>query len=198
MSIKAKRSCASSASRRRAACRAFRSPRRTRPRASWAARYGWSRRRSMPAAAARAAASRWRSRSTRCINTPPSILGMTLVTHQTGPEGRVVQRLLVEEGADIRKELYVGMVVDRGTQRVTLDRELRGRHGDRGSRRAHARENSQGGHRSGRRASPTPRRTTSRARSACPRRRWRRRAASCRGCIARSTNAMPRSPRSIR
>jgi succinyl-CoA synthetase beta subunit len=48
------------------------------------------------------------------------ILGMTLVTHQTGPEGRVVKRLLVEEGADIRKELYVGMVVDRGTQRVAL------------------------------------------------------------------------------
>ncbi len=49
-----------------------------------------------------------------------AILGMTLVTHQTGPEGRVVKRLLVEEGADIRKELYVGMVVDRGSQRVTL------------------------------------------------------------------------------
>jgi succinyl-CoA synthetase beta subunit len=48
------------------------------------------------------------------------ILGMTLVTHQTGPEGRVVHRLLVEEGADIRKELYVGMVVDRSSQRVTL------------------------------------------------------------------------------
>src|SRR6202023_3674176 len=48
------------------------------------------------------------------------ILGMTLVTHQTGPQGRVVKRLLVEEGADIRKELYVGMVVDRVTQRVTL------------------------------------------------------------------------------
>ncbi|HMK85468.1 MAG TPA: ATP-grasp domain-containing protein, partial [Steroidobacteraceae bacterium] len=48
------------------------------------------------------------------------ILGMTLVTHQTGPQGRVVRRLLVEEGADIRKELYVGMVVDRSTQRVTL------------------------------------------------------------------------------
>src|SRR6202047_815656 len=48
------------------------------------------------------------------------ILGMTLVTHQTGPQGRVVRRLLVEEGADIAKELYVGMVVDRSTQRVTL------------------------------------------------------------------------------
>src|SRR5258706_10560040 len=48
------------------------------------------------------------------------ILGMTLVTHQTSPEGRLVKRLLVEEGADIAKELYVGMVVDRATQRVTL------------------------------------------------------------------------------
>ena len=48
------------------------------------------------------------------------ILGMTLVTHQTGPEGRVVKRLFIEEGADIKKELYVGMVVDRATQRVVL------------------------------------------------------------------------------
>ena len=48
------------------------------------------------------------------------ILGMQLVTHQTGPGGQKVRRLLVEEGADIKKELYVGMVVDRGTQRVAL------------------------------------------------------------------------------
>jgi len=48
------------------------------------------------------------------------ILGMRLVTHQTGPEGQIVRRLLVEEGADIATELYVGMVVDRGTQRVAL------------------------------------------------------------------------------
>jgi succinyl-CoA synthetase beta subunit len=48
------------------------------------------------------------------------ILGMRLITHQTGPEGRIVRRLLVEEGADIQKELYVGMVVDRASQRVTL------------------------------------------------------------------------------
>src|SRR6266700_3888384 len=48
------------------------------------------------------------------------ILGMQLVTHQTGPKGQKVRRLLIEEGADIRKELYVGMVVDRTTQRVTL------------------------------------------------------------------------------
>jgi len=49
-----------------------------------------------------------------------SILGMQLVTHQTGPGGQKVRRLLVEEGADIRKELYVGMVVDRVTQRACL------------------------------------------------------------------------------
>jgi succinyl-CoA synthetase beta subunit len=48
------------------------------------------------------------------------ILGMTLVTSQTGPSGRLVKRLLVEEGADIRKELYVAMVVDRVAQRVML------------------------------------------------------------------------------
>ena len=48
------------------------------------------------------------------------ILGMQLVTHQTGPQGQKVRRLLIEEGADIRKELYVGMVVDRATQRVVL------------------------------------------------------------------------------
>ncbi len=48
------------------------------------------------------------------------MLGMTLVTHQTGPQGRVVRRLLIEEGADIRKELYVALVVDRGLQRVVL------------------------------------------------------------------------------
>jgi succinyl-CoA synthetase beta subunit len=48
------------------------------------------------------------------------ILGMQLVTHQTGPGGQKVRRLLIEEGADIRKELYVAMVVDRGTQRAVL------------------------------------------------------------------------------
>jgi succinyl-CoA synthetase beta subunit len=48
------------------------------------------------------------------------ILGMQLKTHQTGPAGQKVRRLLIEEGADIRKELYLGMVVDRGSQRVAL------------------------------------------------------------------------------
>jgi succinyl-CoA synthetase beta subunit len=49
-----------------------------------------------------------------------AILGMQLVTHQTGAEGQKVRRLLVEEGADIKMELYLGMVVDRVTQKVTL------------------------------------------------------------------------------
>ncbi len=53
-------------------------------------------------------------------NLSKKILGMNLVTHQTGPQGQKVRRLLIEEGADIKKELYVGMVVDRGTQKVAL------------------------------------------------------------------------------
>ncbi|OWW18155.1 ADP-forming succinate--CoA ligase subunit beta, partial [Noviherbaspirillum denitrificans] len=49
-----------------------------------------------------------------------AIMGMQLVTHQTGPEGQKVNRLLIEEGADIKKELYVSMVTDRLSQRVVL------------------------------------------------------------------------------
>ena len=48
------------------------------------------------------------------------ILGMQLVTHQTGSEGQQVRRLLIEEGAQITKEYYVGMVIDRSKQRVVL------------------------------------------------------------------------------
>jgi succinyl-CoA synthetase beta subunit len=48
------------------------------------------------------------------------ILGKVLVTHQTGPEGKEVKRLLIEEGCDIKKEYYVGIVVDRGTGRVVM------------------------------------------------------------------------------
>jgi succinyl-CoA synthetase beta subunit len=48
------------------------------------------------------------------------ILGMQLVTHQTGPEGQTVRRLYVEQGLDIARELYVGMVVDRDRRRVAL------------------------------------------------------------------------------
>ena len=48
------------------------------------------------------------------------ILCMQLVTHQTGPEGQKVRRLLIEDGADIKKEYYVSAVTDRATQRVAL------------------------------------------------------------------------------
>ena len=48
------------------------------------------------------------------------ILGMQLVTHQTGPEGQKVRRLYVEDGADIKNELYVSLVTDRATQKVAL------------------------------------------------------------------------------
>ncbi|AKC68315.1 ADP-forming succinate--CoA ligase subunit beta [Pandoraea oxalativorans] len=48
------------------------------------------------------------------------ILGMQLVTHQTGPEGQKVNRLLIEEGADINNELYVSLVVDRVTQKIVM------------------------------------------------------------------------------
>jgi succinyl-CoA synthetase beta subunit len=48
------------------------------------------------------------------------IMGMQLVTHQTGPEGQKVRRLLIEEGADIRKEYYVAALTDRATQKVAI------------------------------------------------------------------------------
>jgi succinyl-CoA synthetase beta subunit len=48
------------------------------------------------------------------------MLGMNLVTHQTGPTGQQVNRLLVEEGVDIARELYVGLVIDRSSQRVVV------------------------------------------------------------------------------
>jgi succinyl-CoA synthetase beta subunit len=53
-------------------------------------------------------------------NAAQQILGMHLVTHQTGKDGQVVRRLLVEEGAQISKEFYLGMVIDRSAQRVAL------------------------------------------------------------------------------
>ncbi|MCF6093852.1 ADP-forming succinate--CoA ligase subunit beta [Microaerobacter geothermalis] len=48
------------------------------------------------------------------------ILGKVLVTHQTGPEGKEVKRLLIEQGCNIKKEFYVGVVVDRATGRVVM------------------------------------------------------------------------------
>ena len=49
-----------------------------------------------------------------------ALLGSTLVTHQTGPEGKEVQKVFVEQGCDIDQEFYLGMVIDRATARVTV------------------------------------------------------------------------------
>ncbi len=48
------------------------------------------------------------------------ILGMNLVTHQTGPEGKLVKKLLIEQGIDIERELYLGMVLDRTNSRFAM------------------------------------------------------------------------------
>jgi len=48
------------------------------------------------------------------------MLGRTLVTHQTGPEGKTVQRLYIEEGASIARELYLSALVDRGSSRIAF------------------------------------------------------------------------------
>ncbi|MCI5050159.1 MAG: ADP-forming succinate--CoA ligase subunit beta [Rickettsiales bacterium] len=54
------------------------------------------------------------------------MLGMTLVTHQTGPEGKEVQRVYIEEGSDIGTELYLSMVVDTENSRVTFMASIEG------------------------------------------------------------------------
>ena len=78
-------------------------------------RLPWSRRKSMPAAAAKAAASRSPSRSEEVEQLAKQMIGMTLVTHQTGPEGKKVGRVLIEEGLDIDRELYLSILIDRAT-----------------------------------------------------------------------------------
>ena len=126
------------------------------------------------------------------------ILGMTLVTHQTGPAGRVVHRLLVEEGADIRKELYVGMVVDRSSQRVTLIASSEGgmeieevaAHAPEKIHKVAIDPGDGTDRRSGGRCRAQDRRARRVGRAGA--------VASCRRSTRRSWSAMPRSPRSIR
>src|SRR5215813_3463262 len=48
------------------------------------------------------------------------MLGMTLVTHQTGPHGRVIKRLYIEDGSDIARELYLSALVDRATSKIAF------------------------------------------------------------------------------
>ncbi len=49
-----------------------------------------------------------------------AMLGMTLVTHQTGPQGKKVKRIYIEEGCDIARELYLGLVIDRASSRIAI------------------------------------------------------------------------------
>jgi succinyl-CoA synthetase beta subunit len=78
-----------------------------------------------------------------------AMIGKTLVTKQTGPQGKVVSRVYVEDGCDIKRELYLGLLVDRAPPRHRhgLDR---GRHGDRGGGAEPPREDPQGRDRPGR------------------------------------------------
>ena len=52
--------------------------------------------------------------------TAEDMIGMNLVTHQTGPEGKEVKRVYIEEGCDIARELYLGVLIDRATSRITF------------------------------------------------------------------------------
>ncbi len=54
------------------------------------------------------------------VATARDMLGMQLITHQTGPEGKEVKRVYIEEGCDIARELYLGMLIDRATARITV------------------------------------------------------------------------------
>ena len=54
------------------------------------------------------------------------MIGMTLVTHQTGPEGRLVKRVYVEQGTEIKQEMYLSALIDRATSRVTFIASLEG------------------------------------------------------------------------
>ena len=67
-----------------------------------------------------------------------ALIGMTLVTAQTGPEGRRVTRVLVEEGLEIERELYLGLLIDRALAAPGDDGELGGRDGDRAGCGRHA------------------------------------------------------------
>ena len=49
-----------------------------------------------------------------------AMLGNVLVTHQTGPAGKEVRRVYIEDGCDIKRELYLGMLIDRATSRITI------------------------------------------------------------------------------
>ena len=85
------------------------------------------------------------------------MLGMTLVTHQTGPQGRQVRRVYVEDGCEIARELYLGMVIDRSASRVTFMASTEGGVEIEEVAAQHAREDHQGRDRPGDRLPALPR-----------------------------------------
>ena len=70
--------------------------------------------------AVRAAALSLPGRPTRSKDIAQEIIGMTLVTHQTGPEGRLVKKVLVEQGLNIEKELYLSIIPDRTSAQIVV------------------------------------------------------------------------------
>jgi succinyl-CoA synthetase beta subunit len=89
-----------------------------------------------------------------------AILGMQLVTHQTGPAGQKVQRLLIEAGSAIARELYLGLVLDRASAKVVFMASQAGgmeiEQGDRASGARYARAHLQRDHRAGHRPPALP------------------------------------------
>src|ERR671918_1971108 len=53
-------------------------------------------------------------------NAAKAMIGMRLITYQTGPEGQIVQRVLIEQGLKVKRELYLGLVIDRSTERPVI------------------------------------------------------------------------------
>ena len=66
------------------------------------------------------------------------LLGERLVTNQTGPEGRVVHRVYIEAAVAIERELYLGIVLDRKSERIVVVAAPQGGRRDRGNRQEHA------------------------------------------------------------
>ncbi len=73
------------------------------------------------------AGGRGKAGGVKVVDTPADVgqvttdmIGMKLVTHQTGPEGKIVSKVLIEEGSDIAKEFYLGMVIDRSKEKIVI------------------------------------------------------------------------------
>src|SRR5260363_413880 len=120
MNIRARKSCARLASPCRAANLRYRSMRPSRSRANWGGSVWVVKAQIHAGGRGKGGGVKIAKSIDQVRDYASQILGMQRMTHQTGPHGQKVRRLLIEEGADIRKELYIGLAVDRVSQRVTL------------------------------------------------------------------------------